>query len=140
MDTDTTPSLEGNTGSCTIISHREIKGRFLPQTAHREIPQQKSLNKEVELNHLLARVAGFLGCDLIDFKKAARVSSLRALDRDLLLYSVWQLGVRTNSELGEIFGLTGSAVSRRVAVLKFRAADDKLISKKIAEIKRLVEM
>ena len=118
----------------------EIKKRFLPETAHREIPQQRLLIKEVDLNQMLSKAAGFLGCDVGKFKKAARVSSGRILDRDMLLYSVWQLGVRTNSKLGEIFGLSGSAVSKRVAVLKSMAADKKLIREKLARIKSLIQM
>jgi hypothetical protein len=42
---------------------------------------------------------------------------------------VRQLGVRTNSQIGEIFGLTGSAVNRRVGVLKSKAVNDKSIRK-----------
>jgi len=118
----------------------EIKKRFLPETANRDIPQQKLLIKEVDLDLILAKAAGFLGCDVGEFKKASRVSSRRALDRDLLLYAVWQLGVRTNSQLGEIFGLSGSAVSKRMVVLKSKAADDKLIQRKITEIKALIEI
>jgi hypothetical protein len=76
----------------------------------------------------------------IGSKKAARVSPGRVLDRDLLLYAVWQLGVRTNSQIGEIFGLTGAAVSKRMAIMKSKAADDKLMKKKIAEIKSLTEI
>jgi putative transposase len=119
---------------------RDTKKRFLPETAHRDIPQQRLLIREVDVNQILAKVAGFLGCDVGDFKKAARVSSRRVLDRDLLLYAVWQLGARTNSQLGEIFGLTGSAVSKRVAVLKSKAADDKLIRQKLSQIKSLIQM
>ena len=117
-----------------------IKKEFLPGTAHREIPQQKRLIKDLDLNHILAKAAAFLGCDVEEFKKAARVSPSRVLERDLLLYVVWQLGVRTNSQLGEIFGLTGSAVSRRVAVLRSRAATDKVIREKMADIKAIIEI
>jgi hypothetical protein len=42
---------------------------------------------------------------------------------------VRQLGVRTNSQIAEIFGLTGSAVSRRVGVLKSKAVNYKSIRK-----------
>jgi hypothetical protein len=42
---------------------------------------------------------------------------------------VRQLGVRTNSPIGEIFGLTGSAFSRRVRVLKSKAVNYKSIRK-----------
>lgn len=118
----------------------EIKKKFLPETAHREIPQQRLLTKAVDLDQILAKAAGFLGCDLDEFKKAARVSSSCVLGRDLLLYTIWQLGVRTNSEIGEIFGLTGSAVSKRVVVLKSKAANEKSIRERLVQIKSLIQM
>ena len=118
----------------------EIKRRFLPETAHRDIPQQRLLIKEVDLNQILAKAAGLLGCELDEFKKASRVFSSCVLDRDLLLYAVWRLGVRTNSQLGGIFGLTGSAVSKRTAVLKSKAADDELIRESLTEIKAIIEI
>jgi hypothetical protein len=92
------------------------------------------------LDQILAKTAQFLGCDLDGFKKAARVSSRRVLDRDLLLYAVWQLGVRTNSELGAIFGMTGSAVSKRMAMLKCKAADNELIRERLTVIKAIIEI
>jgi len=118
----------------------EIRKTFLPETAHRDIPQQRLLIKEVDLDQILAKVAGFLGCDVGEFKKTSRVSSSRVIKRDLLLHAVWQLGVRTNTQIGEIFGLSGSAVSKRVAVLKSKAADDKLIREKLAQIKSLIQI
>lgn len=117
-----------------------IKKEFLPDTPHREIPQQKLLIKDLDLSEILTKATAFLGCDVEDFKKTARVSASRVLDRDLLLYEVWQLGVLTNSQIGEIFGLTGSAVSRRVGVLKSKAENDKSVRKKMAEIKSLIEI
>ena len=117
-----------------------IKKRFLPDTPHREIPQQKLLVKDLDLDKILKKATGFLCCDVEAFKKAARVSASRVLDRDLLLYMVWQLGVRTNSQIGEIFGLTGSAVSQRISVLKSKAEKDKSIRKRMADIKSLIEM
>jgi putative transposase len=117
-----------------------IKNRFLPGTPHREIPQQKLLIKDLDLDKILKKASAFLGCDMEDFKKAARVSASRVLDRDLLLYVVWQLGVRTNSQIGELFGLTGSAVSQRVGVLKSKTEKDKSVRKKMTEIKSLIEI
>jgi chromosomal replication initiation ATPase DnaA len=117
-----------------------IKNRFLPGTPHREIPQQKLLIKGLDLDKILKKASAFLGCDVEDFKKAARVSTNRVLDRDLLLYVVWQLGVRTNSQIGEIFGLSGSAVSQRVGVLKSKAKKDKSVRKIMAEIKSIIEI
>jgi hypothetical protein len=85
----------------------------------------------VDLDQLLAKAAAFLDCDMRYFREAARVSASRVLDRDLLFYAAWQLEVRTNSQLGEIFGLSGSVVSRRVRIMKLSAATDKRIRNKI---------
>jgi len=116
----------------------EIKRKYLPETAHREIPQQGLLIKEVALGPVLEKTARFLGCDLNEFKSAARISSNRVLDRDLLLYAVWQLGVQTNSQLGEVFGMSGSAVSKRMAIMKSKAADDESIRRRLSKIKAIV--
>ena len=43
----------------------------------------------------------------------------------MLIYIVWQLGVATNQEIGEKFGLTYSAVSQRVRVIKELLYKDK---------------
>ena len=102
--------------------------------------KSRFLIKDLDLSQILTRATAFLGCDVEDFKKAARVSPIRVLDRDLLLYVVWQLGVRTNSQIGEIFGLTSSAVSRRIGVLKSKAENDKSVREKIAEIKSIIEI
>jgi putative transposase len=117
-----------------------IKKRFLPDTPHREIPHQRVLVKDLDLGKILKKAASFLGCDVENFRNTSRVSSGRVLERDLLLYAVWQLGVRTNSQLGEIFGLTGSAVSRRVGMLKSKAQNDKSVRKKMAELKSIIEI
>lgn len=118
----------------------EIKNRFLPGAPHRDLPQQRWISGAVDLNRILEKAGELLGCDLEPFKKAARVSSSSVLERDLLLYAVWQLGVRTNSQLGEIFGLSGSAVSKRMAELKLKAVDDERVRERLAKIKSLIEM
>ncbi|MBW1963241.1 MAG: transposase [Deltaproteobacteria bacterium] len=117
-----------------------LKNRFLLATAHREVPQQKRVLKDVDLAAILAKAGLFLGCKPEDFKKAARIAPSRVLNRDLLLYLIWQLGVLTNSEIGCLFGLTGSAVSRRVRVLKDRASVDKEIQRKIEGLKSIIEI
>ncbi len=117
-----------------------IKERFLPDAPHRDVPQQRLLIKDMDLNKVLAKAAAHLGCDADDFKKGVRISSSRILERDLLLYGVWQLGVRTNSQIGEIFGLSGSAVSRRVGLLKSKARADQSIQQKIADLRTIIEI
>jgi REP element-mobilizing transposase RayT len=118
----------------------EIKKRFLPASAHRDIPQQKALAQAVDVNAVLAKAAAFLGCDAMEFKSFARAPKRRVLERDLLIYAVWLLGVRTHSQIGALFALSGSAVSQRMTLLKAKVAANRSIRKKLAQIRALIEI
>jgi chromosomal replication initiation ATPase DnaA len=60
--------------------------------------------------------------------------------RDLLIYIAWQLGVATNQQIGEKFGLTYSAVSQRVSVIKEMLNKDKELERKYRHIKSLMKI
>jgi len=62
--------------------------------------------------------ASILKCDMDLYRESTRISKSVKADRDLLIYIAWQLGVATNQEIGQKFGLTYSAVSQRVRVIK----------------------
>ena len=57
------------------------------------------------------------------------ISSLRPTDRicqDLLLYLLWETGLYKGSEIGEVFGLRYSSVSRRGHMVRARLERDSL--------------
>jgi hypothetical protein len=58
----------------------------------------------------------------------------------LLIYIAWQLGVATNQHIGEKFGLTNSAVSQRVRILKEMLNKDKELERKYRQIKSLIKI
>jgi predicted transcriptional regulator len=58
----------------------------------------------------------------------------------LLVYIGWQLGVATNQQIGDKFGLTYSAVSQRVSVVRKKLYRDKELSKKYQCIKSLIKI
>ena len=55
---------------------------------------------------------------LILFQNSRRISDTNLDKRDLLIYLLWEIGYFTNQQIGDIFKLTYSSVSRRVN--KFR--------------------
>ena len=69
------------------------------------------------------------------FRESSRISKSNKTDRDLLIYIAWKLGVATNQESGEKFGLTYSAVSQRVSVIKEMFNKDKELKRKYRHIK-----
>jgi REP element-mobilizing transposase RayT len=119
---------------------KKIKKHYLPDIPHAELPDQKKVTKDVNIDTVLSEAARILNCDLDVLRESGRVSKANTADRDLLIYIIWQLGVATNQEIGERFGLTYSAVSRRVSVLKKMLTRDKRVEKKYKRIKSLIKI
>jgi REP element-mobilizing transposase RayT len=119
---------------------KRIKNRYLPDTPHAELPHQKRVIKDISIDSVLLRAAGILRCDLDHLRESSRISKTKTADRDLLIYIAWQLGVATNQEIGDKFGLTYSAVSRRVSIIKKTLNKDKELKRKYRQIKSLIKI
>ena len=58
----------------------------------------------------------------------------------MLIYLMWQSGQLTNLQTDEKFGLTYSAVSRRVGVLKDLLGENATLQNKFNRVKSLIKM
>jgi hypothetical protein len=56
----------------------------------------------------------------------------------MLIYLMWQTGQLTNSQIAEKFGLTYSAVSRRVGVYKDLLSENKILQTNFNRVKSLI--
>ena len=88
---------------------KKIKKRYLPDIPHAELPHQKRVIKDVKIETVLSKAAGILKCDMDLYRESARITKSVKAERDLLIYIAWQLGVATNQQIGEKFGLIHSA-------------------------------
>ena len=119
---------------------KKIKKRYLPDIPHAELPSQKQAVRDVNIETVILKAAGFLKCDMNLFRQSSRISKSVKVDRDLLIYISWQLGVTTNAEIGEKFGLSYSAVSQRVKIIKEMLNKDKELEGKYRQIKSLIKI
>ena len=119
---------------------KKIKKRYLPKIPHSELPCQKQVAKDVNIETVLSNAAGLLKCDMNLFRESNRISKSAKADRDLLIYIAWQLGVFTNQQIGEKFGLSYSAVSQRVKIIKEMLNKEKEIERKYRQIKSLIKI
>jgi hypothetical protein len=113
----------------------KIRKRYLPDAPHAEMPLQKQLSKNVDADALFIKAATLLNCDPRLYRKSVRISNADKLDRDLLIYLLWHAGHLTNRQIGERFGLSYSAVSRRVGIIKDLLENDKALYDKYRQIK-----
>jgi putative transposase len=116
---------------------QKIKQRHLPDKPNGEIPQQGQLRKSIDPDAVLIQAAKILNCELAGLRKTARVSQTDKLNRDMLIYLLWQSGRLTNPQIGEKFGLTYSAVSRRVGIFKDTLTKSKPLQNQFDRVKSL---
>jgi putative transposase len=102
-----------------------MRERFLPQEPAAGVPQQLRLARDKDIQTVLKNAADQLGCDLTRLSAARRVSGEEKDKRDLLIYWVWQSGILNNEQVGNLFGLTYSAVSHNVTEIKKKLRTDK---------------
>lgn len=119
---------------------RSIKTIHLTGPPHPEIPQQKSVAQDVDPAPILHLAAERLGCSMEHFKQSRKVSASDAESRDMLVYLVWQLGSQTNQKIGEYFGITYSAVSRRVSLFKEALKMDPGLQRRLEVLKSKIKI
>jgi REP element-mobilizing transposase RayT len=117
-----------------------IKKQYLCDAPHQEIPQQKQIDKDLDPEAVFLKAAKVLKCNPEHFRKSKRISKADKLNRDMLIYLLWQLGQLTNQQIGDKFGLTYSAVSQRVSIFKKLLKKNQALHKKFNQIKSQVEI
>ena len=101
-----------------------------------ELPQHNRLLKQVEPELMLEKASEILGFDVQAVRSAKRISLGVKDQRDMLVYWFSRTGRLSNQEIGSLFGLSYSAVSkikggfqkRLLAETKLKMQVDKLYS------------
>jgi REP element-mobilizing transposase RayT len=117
-----------------------IKSTYLIGDPHKEIPQQRRILKNHHPEALLSEWTKILKCDIEVFRQASRIKDSQKEDRDLLIYLLWEQGQYKNSEIGDLFGLGYSSVSRRVSIVKSELEKNQELQRKYEKIKSLIKM
>lgn len=117
-----------------------IRKTYMPQAIDRELPQQKSLSRQCEIEPLLKAAAKVLNFDLKPLQRASRISAPEKSNRDLLIYLLWETGLLTNEKIGSFFGLTYSSVSHSVKAVRFKLEEDRRLRDKLRQINSLFKI
>ena len=107
-------------GSDEFVNY--IRETYLSKKPDKEIPQQKRLEVVKDASDLLK-------------KAQLPVEKKNREQRDLLIYVLWEKGWYTNQDIGDIFELTYSAVSRRVTIVKEKISRDKAYNSRYRQVK-----
>ena len=88
----------------------------------------------------LEKAAKILKCNTNDFLQSPRICHSDKLNRDLLIYILWNTGWYNNKEIGNLFGLGYSSISRRVTIMKSMMLKEDEMNKRLEEIKSLIKV
>ena len=117
---------------------KRIKSRYLSEKPDVEIPQKRQVLRDADPEAILKKAARVLKCNISDFLPSARISNSHKPNRDMLIYLLWSTGWHTNKEIGELFGLGYSSISRRVAIMKSKISQEDTINNPLENIKSLI--
>lgn len=119
-----------------------IKTKYLPDRgiSDVEVPQKKRVLREENIARLLERAAPVLGEESKDFVSRGKVRASIRDQRDLLIYFLWSTGWYSNAEIGNVFGLGFSSVSRRVSVIRSQMAENPGLREKLKNLNAIIKV
>ncbi|MDA3895087.1 MAG: transposase [Desulfobacteraceae bacterium] len=112
----------------------EIRRRFLPDTPHKEFPQQRQLAGDFHPEAFLVGISKALQVDLDRYISSKRLRGADKQNRDLMVYLLWNTGRLTNEEIGKLFGKSFSAVSHSVKSFKQKLDEDKKLKRQFEQL------
>lgn len=112
----------------------KIKSRYSQEKPDGEIPQKRKVLRHADPHVVLRKAASILHCRAKDLINPARLRGEARDNRDLVIYLFWSTGHYTNKEIGDLFKLTYSAISRSVTRIKSSLGADKGMARKLRKI------
>jgi hypothetical protein len=96
--------------------------------------------KDKESTKPLKSAAKVINFNLTKLGQSDRILKKDIQDRDVLLYFLRGTGLYTNKQIGELFGLTYSAVSHRANIVKSQIFKQSELRQKYSLIKSMIKI
>ncbi len=109
----------------------DVRQKYLGHKPHDEIPQQKRVVQDIDIQRLLVKAAAALGCDIDRLAGSGRIAAIEKFNRDALVYCLWQTGLLSNRQIGDMFSLTYSSVSHIVRQTKANLEKNSDLKRKV---------
>jgi putative transposase len=117
-----------------------IKKDYLSREDQADIPVLNNIVNDTDINEVMKAASAILNIDLRRLKNTRRISKSDMINRDMLLYHLWQSGRFSNSEIGSQVGLTISSVSRRVGIFEAMLSNDKKLQLEYKKLKSIIKV
>jgi hypothetical protein len=118
----------------------QIRSRYLSDSQQAELPQHNRMLGDIRPEAILQQSSLILNCDLATIKQSRRVLETEKDNRDMMIYYLWENGGITNEQIGDLFGLTYSSISRRVREFSERCKKDKSLKRNYDWLKSQIKV
>ena len=118
----------------------KIKKNHLKNESDAELPQLNRIIKDKDPVKSLKRAAKAINFDLKKLRRSNRIFKKDIQDRDILLYFLRETGLYTNKQIGDLFNLTYSAVSRRAVIVKSEMSRQTEMRRKYDQLKSRIKV
>ncbi len=118
----------------------KITKKHLKKESDAELTQLNRIVKDKDPAKLLKSAAKVINFNLTKLSQSGRISKKDIQDRDVLLYFLRETGLYTNKQIGELFGLTYSAVTRRANIVKSEIFKQSEMRQKYSLIKSMIKV
>ena len=118
----------------------KITQKHLKKESDAEFPQLNRIIKDKDPAKLLKSAAKVINFNLTKLGQSDRILKKDLQDRDVLIYFLRDTGLYTNKQIGELFGLTYSAVSRRANIVKSEISKQSEMRQKYSRIKSMINV
>jgi hypothetical protein len=105
----------------------KMRDKYLPKEPHKEKPQQRDILRSNDINKQLKEAAKIIGFNLKGSINIKRLSGDEKTKRDLLINVLWETGLYKNEEIGKVFGVSYSSISKSVSAIREQIKADKKI-------------
>jgi len=118
-----------------------IRSEYLGEKAGKEVPEGvRTGSREHDPRVLLKKGAEVLNFDIDELRSSRRISQKEKDSRDLLIYLLREMCSNRAYEIGALFGLGYSSVSRRVSIIQSRIGKERKLQKRYNRLKSLIKL
>jgi putative transposase len=118
----------------------KITKKHFKKESDAELPQLNRIIRDKDPAKLLKSAAKVINFNLTKLGQSDRILKKDIQDRDVLLYFLRGTGLYTNKQIGELFGLTYSAVSHRANIVKSQIFKQSELRQKYSLIKSMIKV
>ena len=117
-----------------------IKNEYLTGKDLKDVPDQHKIVNGLDVGDVINAASQILNTDIDYWKKKRRIAKSDMINRDMLIYFMWQTGSFSNSEIGAQLGLGIASISRRVGFFREMMEKDMKLRQKYKNFKSIIKV